>query len=231
MRAADASGRDAIALHGAFALAAIALVAAPIGSLGARVTLLVALYHAAVVTVARARGHAVWLRVWGLTATLSVLQVLPDAFLCSLGVLSYGDIGAPKLGGVSVFMAGMWAIPLFPIVLAARHVEARRGLPGALWTAAGLSLLVLGGAEDPAWALDLWRAKGVAMVSHTAIYVLPAETVLGVAAFVASRRVERARAATGPILVAAAAVMLLFTGAASIAYVLIEHTPRVTLPS
>ena len=110
-------------------------------------------------------------------------------------------------------MCGMWALPLFLVVLLARDSVAR-GAPAAF-------VLFLG-TELAAPAAALWEPAGeVTKVAGVALYVLPAEAVLG-AATVLAVRATRDRP-LGERVLAAAAVSTLYTGALALCWFLIDH--------
>jgi len=169
----------------------------------------------ALIVVARAAGRPDWLAALGVLIPISIFQVLPDWFLADgLGTLTFPDTGAVRIGdAIPLAMAGMWAIPLFVVYLAARGSAAR----GAV---AALVLFAL--TELAAPAVDLWGpAGGVTEALGVAVYVLPAEAALGAATVVAVR--ETAGRSPGVRIVAAAAVSTLYTGALALSWFLIDH--------
>lgn len=201
-----------LVLHAAFAAAAgLAYLLDP----PARGRLLVVVaggYVVGLLLVARAAGRRDWLAWWGLLAPLSVLQVLPDWALVEVaGTLVFPDLGAPRVGdAVPLYMAGLWVPPLFLVLLLARG----SALAGAL-----LAVLVFGVAELLAPALGLWEPLGARRLGSTALYVLPAEAMLGAAVVVAARHARTTR----DRLVAAPAVSLLYTGALFVSLLLLDR--------
>ena len=175
-------------------------------------------------------------------AVLSVFQVVPDLFLDAvLGALHFPADGCPRLfGRVSAYMAGMWTIPILWILhlsdrdhrdvpAGTKPMGATRSSPTALpttseaLTAAALALVVFGSAEELTFPLGLWHATGVVKHTrgHVALYVLPAEALLGAAALVGHRASSGggiARKAT-----AAAGVALLYTGALAVSFLFVEE--------
>ena len=171
-------------LHLGFALVAAVGLLLPAPALGLRVLLLVLAYHAAVVVQARLTRDQVLWRAWAVLAPFSLLMVLPDWFLAAeLGVLVFPDTGGPFIGAVPVAMAGMWTIALLPVVLVAWTVAARRGLPAGTAAAAIVGGLLFYAAELVAPSIPLWEPVGVALIGGVALYVLPPEVVLSVAAY------------------------------------------------
>ena len=167
-----------------FAVVAVIGLLIPVGSLGWRVLGLVVFFHIGTVLLARRTGDELLWRSWCVLAPLSVLMVLPDWFLSAeLGSLIFPDTGAPFIGTVPLFMAGMWTIALLPIVLVG-SIVARRGGPvvGAV-AAGGAGLVMFWGAELAAPLIPLWEPVGVTMVAGVAGYVVMPEIVLSAAAF------------------------------------------------
>jgi hypothetical protein len=215
--------RDQLVLHAAFLLAAAVALAVPVGpSLGWRVALLVLVYHAATVVVARQGRHRTWLRLWWFAAVVSVFQVLPDAFLVEgLGVLEFPDDGFPDLGPVSAHMAAMWTVPIVMIVAVADAAGRRLG-ERASWTAALLTAaVVFVGAEAILTRVGIWEPVEVSTLLGVALYIVPAEVLLGVAVLAGARWTR-----DGPLLrtvPVALVISLLYTGAAAVSWLVVER--------
>ena len=179
----------------------------------------------------RPRLHAIW----AFTCPLSIFLVLPDWFLvASLGTLAFPDDGAWRVGGaVSVYMAGMWSIPLtcllacFPTT--SRPPDGQHDVPSVLELvlAALAAFLIFGAAEQLTVPLLLWRATDRCKVTagHVALYVLPAEACLGAATLHAYRATAATTGWAGVArrVLAAAAVALLYTGALALSHMVIEE--------
>jgi len=186
--------RPAVLLLVGTAVVCVAVLALPAPALGWRVTALVIAFHLAVLVLAARWELPGWRSAWLVLAPVSVLMVLPDWFLSAvLGTLTFPDTGAPYLGTVPVFMAGMWTMALFPLVVLGAVVEERRGAGTGLLAVAlaGFALFVV--AEWLAPVVPLWEPVGVATVAGVAPYVLPAELVLSVAAWLLVRGSDRPR--------------------------------------
>lgn len=173
----------AVGLTGFAVLAAVGL-AIPLGALGWRVLILVVVFHLGVVILARRTGDPLIWRAWAVLAPMSVLMVLPDWYLSAeLGTLVFPDTGAPYIGTVPLFMAGMWTIALMPIVwvttLVARHV----GVVAGVGVAAVVGVMFFWAAELVAPSIPLWEPVGVTMFAGVALYVLLPEMVLSAASF------------------------------------------------
>lgn len=181
-------GRLAGAVHGGVAAAVLAVLAAPWPSLGVRVLLIVLAYSVAVLAVGSRPARRGWLTAWAVLAPLSVLMVIPDWFLSDvLGTLAFPVTGGPFVASVPVAMAGMWTMALMPLVLLGAWAE-RVGGPAAAATAVGSAGLALfWAAERLAPVVPLWEPVDVALLGGAAAYVLPAEVVLAVAAWLLVR--------------------------------------------
>ena len=147
--------RDTVLLNGllgAGAWAAFLYLSPPM--LGLAVLALVIAYNLLLPLFARSSGHGHWFDLWWFLLPLSVCQVVPDWVLSQqLGILAFPDLGAPRIGTVPVYMAGMWVIPLFWVLLIARGSPALAG---------ALSLLVFAAAEWAAPRFGLWQPRHVA---------------------------------------------------------------------
>ena len=175
------------------------------------------------VAVARANGerlgltvdwrHGHWFELWAFLLPLSMFQVVPDWVLSQMiGILAFPDLGAPRIGTVPVYMAGMWVIPLFWVLLIAR---------GSPVLAGGLALLVFAASEWAAPHFGVWRPLGVRTWQGVAHYVLLPEALLGWAAAWAYREVG----SSGVLmrLMGAGAVSIFYTGALIVSYFLMQR--------
>lgn len=205
--------RDFALLHAALAAAAGLIywqLAAP--QLGIALLLLVVSYNIALPLLAKQRGYSHWLQRWLFLLPLSVFQVLPDWFLSAgLGTLVFPDLGAPRIGTVSAYMAGMWVIPLFWVLLLARN----------LISAAALAVLIFAAAEWIARPLGLWHAQQVHLQYGVAPYVLLPEALLGAACFWGyDYSLKRSRATA---LLTAAMISTLYTGGLALSWLFLER--------
>ena len=210
--------RDSFVFHGVFLAAGAGLLLADVGAIGARILLFGVAYAVAVPLWARRRGHTEWIEIWSFLLPLSLLQVLPDAFLARvLGTLVFPDLGVPQVLDVSLFMAFLWLLPLFLCVHLGRRLEAT-GMPdwAVFWAVAAVSLVLFAASEATLTLVPVWQAIGVRSVGPVALYVLPAEAFLGATAWLAERLTRRA--GTLPRLGAAVAVMVLYLGGLSLGY-------------
>ena len=173
-----------VGFHAVFAAVAVAVLLIPVPALGLRVLALVVIYNVALPVFARRTDDDVLWVTWVVLAPMSVLMVLPDWFLSAvLGTLRFPDTGAPYIGTMPLFMAGMWAIALIPVMLLGTWVEQVRGPAAGFSAAAGSGLLLFMAAERLAPLLPLWGPVGVAEVAGVAVYVLLPELALCLASF------------------------------------------------
>jgi len=215
--------KDALLFHLAFAvLSALALLLPLSLAVGVRFLILVLAYNIALPLAGNARGNGEWTRIWRFALALSVFQVFPDWFLSAqLGVLVFPEDGLFKIGTVSSYMAGLWTIPVFMIVVTGLRVKKRRGNRAALIAVIAVSLAVFGLSELLMGRLGSWHAANVkVMLGPAALYILTPEIILGLAAYYVYRAVRKK-----PLWVTALSaflVMLLYLGSACWFYFIIE---------
>lgn len=179
--------------------------------LGQAYVTIVILYGLLLMMGAWLRSHHELFQALLLLLPLSMFQVLPDAMLVQqLGVLSFPDLGAPRFGPVPVYMAGLWVAPLLVVTWAAEIVH-RASVAGAALTALVVSVAVFGAAEWAAHLPMLWYPRNVATWQGIALYVLPAEALLGLATWLAYTQVQHRTIFTK--VAAAAAVSMFYAGA------------------
>ncbi len=216
---------EALLLHVIFALLCAAVLPVPGVAMGVKLFILVAAYNVAVPLAGALRGHASWRDTWLFALIVSLFQVIPDWFLSDvLGVLVFPEDGFPKIGTVSGYMAGLWAIPVFIIVYAGTRVRERRSPRDGYIAAALLSLAIFGVSEATVWMLPSWYARDVLMAGHVAVYIIIPEIILGIAclyAYVTTRGAGLPAKAF-----AAFIVMQLYLGSAACFYFLIERVIR-----
>ena len=211
------NARTALGFHAVVAVVAVGVLALPWPDLGWRVTAIVVGYHLGVLAVGRRSAGAGWTTAWLVLAPVSVLMVLPDWFLSSvLGTLEFADTGAPFIGTVPVFMAGMWVMALFPLALVAAVVERRAGPVAAVTAVALAGLILFYAAELIAPVVPLWEPVDVPMLGAVAVYVLPAEVMLSVGAWLVVRgALWRARGVTA---LGVLVLPIAYTGALALGY-------------
>jgi hypothetical protein len=155
-----------------------------------------------------------------------VFQLWPDWFLSAeLGVLVFPEDGFIKIGTVSLYMIGLWTIPLFLILFIGKLFNERHNSLSTYFIVGLLSLLIFGLAEQTLWMLQSWYAQNVFMIGHIALYIIIPEIILGLTTFYGYKLIEE----KSHLLKIAVAfiIMLLYLGSAAFFYFLIE---RLVLP-
>ena len=217
--------RDAVILHAAFCVLCLPVLLVPGLETGIKLFILVALYNIALPVTAKLRGYDLWINIWLFSLILSVFQVFPDWFLShQLGILVFPEDGFLKIGTVSGYMAGLWAIPVFIIVYASVRVSERVSSRHGYWAAALLAMVIFGASEETVWMLPSWYARNVAMVSHTAVYIIIPEMILGMSCLYAFQQIREKK--NWIKIPAAFFVMLLYLGAAAFFYFVVERLAR-----
>ena len=213
--------QESLIFHGVVLAIGAALLLVDIGTVGARILLFGIAYATALPLWARRRGHGEWIEIWRFLLPLSLLQILPDAFLSRvLGTLVFPDLGVPRVLEVSLFMAFLWLLPLFLCVHLGRRLEAASVRAGSVfWTVAVISLVLFAAAEATLTQVPIWQAVGVRSVGPVALYVLPAEAFLGATAWLAERLTRRAGVAVR--LASAVAIMVLYLGGLALGYLVL----------
>jgi hypothetical protein len=216
--------KDALIIHCVFAvLCAIVLLAPVIPKIGIRMLALVIIYNLIMPLWGLIRKDSNLINLWMFALSLSLLQVFPDWFLSQqLKVLVFPDDGCFKIGTVSGYMAGLWAIPIFIIVFIGERVYVRYSKRAAYAVVALISLIIFVGSEQTLWMLPSWYAQNVRMIGHVAVYIIIPEILLGLAAYFAYQHVTRL--SHWYKFPAAFSVMLFYLGSAAFFYFLIEKT-------
>lgn len=209
--------REALIFHVVFFIAAsVTLWWIPPATLGCALLWLTIAYHIGLLGWALLRAQTEWLTLWLFLLPLSVAQLLPDwALVAITKTLVFPDHGIARLGGaVPLYLAGMWTMLLFPIVLVAQSTR------HPFLIAALLGFVLFAIAEWAARPLQLWYAQNVAMVGGVALYVLVAEVLLVLATLRAYRQHRRDGIAAR--FFAALGVSVFYAGALFLSLLLID---------
>ncbi|MFW9955546.1 MAG: DUF6989 domain-containing protein [Candidatus Thorarchaeota archaeon] len=213
---------DLILMHFVFAIpTALILAIFQDVAIGARLLVVVVLYNVLLPLWAYLRDHKEWLEVWIFVFPISLLMVFPDWFLAlQLDVLSFPADGFPMIGAVPIYMAGLWAIPLFLIVYAGLLVRSK-GVPMTTLSILIMSLLLFVGSEATLWMLGSWYAHDVLMIGNVAIYIIIPELLLGLSTYIGYLITRK----MGIVhrLVMAFIIMVMYIGNASFFYFIIER--------
>ena len=159
--------------------------------LGQAITAVVGLYLVLLYLGAWLRSHHELLDAFAFLLPLSACQVLPDLLLVTqLGTLTFPALGAQGFGPVPAYMAGLWVAPLL-IVIWLAEIAHRANAVLAACAALLASLAVFGAAEwAAAHVLPLWRPRNVDTWQGVALYVLTAEALLGLVAWLVFTQVR-----------------------------------------
>jgi hypothetical protein len=148
--------------------------------------------------------------------------LFPDWFLSAeLGILVFPDDGFIKVGTVSLYMMGLWTIPLFLIIFIGTSVQERYSKLTTYLLVAVLALAIFGLAEQSMWMLQSWYAQNVTMIGHVALYIVIPEIILGLSTYFGFKYIQE----KSPLIKIPVSffIMLIYLGSAAFFYFLIEH--------
>ena len=215
--------KDALIIHGLFAILCIIILILPI-KIGAGVKLftLVIVYNIVMAGYGILKKDNQWYGIWLFSFILSIFQVFPDWIIADiLKAIVFPEDGLFKIGSVSGYMAGLWAIPMFLIIFIAEKISSRISRPAAYIAAAIIAFLIFFMSEQTVWLIPSWYAVNVKMIGFSAVYILVPEIILGLGAY---RCYEEIRDRPHWIKVPTAfLVMLLYTGSVVFFYFLVER--------
>lgn len=216
------SDKDLILVHLIFSLLCVAVLTLfSTVAIGLRLLILVMSYNVLIPLMGKMREHSDWVRIWIFVIPLSILQVLPDWYLAAqLDVIVFPDSGFLSIGTIPIYMAGLWAIPLFIILYVGDRINQKESLGITYLIVAVLSLAIFGISEEMLWALPTWHAQNVTMIGHVAIYIIIPEILLGVMSFLGYNQTMEKQ--WWHRIVCAYLIMALYTGNASLFYFIIE---------
>jgi len=189
--------------------------------IGIKLLILVTVYNLLVVVFGALRNYKEWINIWLFSFILSIFQIFPDWILSAeLDILMFPEDGLFKVGTVSGYMLGLWAIPLFIILFVGQRLQERYTKKSSYLIVGTLALLIFGFAENSMWMLQSWYAQNVTMLGHLAVYIIIPEIILGLSAFYAYDSIkENHHWFKIPM---AFIIMLLYIGSAVFFYFLIE---------
>jgi hypothetical protein len=214
--------KDFLLVNGVFIVICIIVLIIPLIAIGPKFFILVILYNVLIPSFSIWKGYNDWINIWLFSIILSIFQIFPDWFLSAqLNVLVFPEDGFVKIGSVSGYMAGLWAIPFFTIIFFGLKAKMRYSEINAYLIVGLVALLLFGGAELTLWGLGSWYAQNVVTIfDHIAVYILIPETMLGLATFYYFNQIkEKPHIWKIPI---AFLVMLIYLGAAAFFYFLFE---------
>ncbi|MFX0020826.1 MAG: DUF6989 domain-containing protein [Candidatus Hermodarchaeota archaeon] len=176
---------DFFIVHLVFVLICFITLIIPItGFMGIKLFILVVIYNIIIPIYGYLRKYSEWLNIWLFALLLSLFQIWPDWFLSAeLGILVFPEDGFIKIGTVSLYMAGLWAIPVFLIIYTGSKIKKRYSQLITYLGVGILSLLIFGLAEQTMWMLQSWYAQNVIMIGHLALYIIIPEIILGITTY------------------------------------------------
>jgi hypothetical protein len=219
----DSNIKDIVLAHVVFAVLCVIVLLIPIAAeIGLRLLILVIAYNVLIPLFAVLRDQRNWIPLWLFSIILSIFMIMPDWYLADvLGTIVFPEDGFPKIGSVSTYMAGLWAIPIFVILFVGNEVRNKKSEFWGYLIVAFLSVLIFGIAEESMWMLPSWSAVGVTMIGHVAVYIIVPEIFLGLSTFFCYLNVKD-RSYIWWIL-GAFVVMVFYIGCASFFYFIIER--------
>jgi hypothetical protein len=180
------------------------------------------IYNILVPLVGKWRNHSDWLRIWVFVFPLSILQIFPDWFLAGqLQVIVFPESGVLSIGSIPIYMAGLWAIPLFIILYIGDRINQKQSLPIASLAVAILSVVIFGIAEETMWSLPAWYADNVTTIGHVAIYIIIPEILLGGSTFLGY--LQSKEKPWWYKIIWAYCIMIMYLGNAALFHFLIEY--------
>ncbi len=213
---------DAILFHVLFTLIAALLYFVTEEAPGMIIFYFLAAYNVSTALFALVRGHGSWIRAWGYVLPVSATLLFADLFLANeFASVVFNDTGSPEIGRVPAFMALIWTIPLFIIVMCGRWISYYLPTGLTYLAVALLSGLVFGAADLLPEKIPLWYPQHVLAVGPVAVYALCSRVVLGTAVF-AGWSLTRGQG-LGVKAVSVFTVMFIYLGALTFFYFLVER--------
>lgn len=215
--------KDALLTHLVFVIICVILILVPFGfGMGLKLFLLVIIYNIMIGFVGIWRKYEIWINIWLFVLILSIFQLFPDWFLSAeLGILVFPEDGFIKVGTVSLYMMGLWSLPLFLITFIGTSFQERYSKLITYLTVTLMTLIIFGLAEQTMWMLQSWYAQNVVMIGHVALYIIIPEVILGLSTYLGYKIIQQKNHFFKiPV---AFTIMLLYLGSATFFYFLIEQ--------
>ena len=219
----EKSTRDFIIVHFIFIGLCLVVLLIPIPiAIGIKLFILVASYNLMIPLVGLFRKYSEWVKLWVFVFFISLFQIWPDWFLSAqLNILVFPEDGLFKIGTVSGYMAGLWAIPLFLICFVGLKLKVKFSHFKTLIAVGLISLLIFGFSEQSMWMLQSWYPQNVTLIfDHLAVYIIIPEVILGLSAFYYFDKTKKNQYLI--LIVVAFGIMLLYLGSVSFFYFLFE---------
>ena len=215
--------RDFILVHLIFTVLCFAVLNIPIPiAIGIKLFILVISYNLLIPLVGLFRKYSDWVKLWVFVFLISLFQIWPDWFLSAqLNILIFPEDGLFKIGTVSGYMAGLWAIPLFILCFIGLKLKEIYSQFKALIVVGLISMNVFMFSELTMWMLQSWYPQNVTLIfDHLAVYIIIPEVILSLSTFYYFEKIKTQNFLLS--IVVAFGIMLLYLGSASFFYFLFE---------
>jgi len=219
----EKSIKDFLIVHFVFIGLCLVVLLIPIPiAIGIKLFILVASYNLMIPLVGLFRKYSEWVKLWVFVFFISLFQIWSDWFLSAqLNILVFPEDGLFKIGNVSGYMAGLWAIPLFLICFIGLKLKVKFSHFKTLIAVGLISLMIFGFSEQSMWMLQSWYPQNVTLLfDHLAVYIIIPEVILGLSTFYYFDKIKNQHYII--LIVAAFGIMLLYLGSASFFYFLFE---------
>jgi hypothetical protein len=215
--------RDFILVHLIFTGICFAVLNIPIPiAIGIKLFILIISYNLLVPLVGLFRKYSEWVKLWVFVFFISLFQIFPDWFLSAqLNVLVFPEDGLFKIGTVSGYMVGLWAIPLFILCFIGLKLKEFYSQFKAFIVVGLISMNIFMFSELTMWMLQSWYPQNVTLImDHLAVYIIIPEVILSLSTFYYFEKIKTQHILIS--IVVAFGIMLLYLGSASFFYFLFE---------
>jgi hypothetical protein len=215
--------RDFILVHLIFTGICFAVLNIPIPiAIGIKLFILIISYNLLVPLVGLFRKYSEWVKLWVFVFFISLFQIFPDWFLSAqLNVLVFPEDGLFKIGTVSGYMVGLWAIPLFILCFIGLKLKEFYSQFKAFIVVGLISMNIFMFSELTMWMLQSWYPQNVTLImDHLAVYIIIPEVILSLSTFYYFEKIKTQHILIS--IVVAFGIMLLYIGSASFFYFLFE---------
>ena len=212
---------DALIVHLLFSIQCVLVLLFPLDvPLGIRMVILVLSYNILIPAVGKYRGYSDWIDMWIFSFALSLFQFFPDWFLSEqLDILIFPDDGFVRIGTVSIYMLGLWTIPVFMILFTGIKSKLRYSGRTVYFIVGTIAFLIFTSSE--LFLYTSWHAQNVLMISNVAVYIIIPEILFGLTSFWMYLQI-RDKDIFKKIF-AAATIMVFYLGNAALSYFILER--------
>jgi len=214
--------KDAIIFHIIFGFLSVIILLIPLIQIGWKLFILVIIYNLGSLLFSSIRGYKVWRDIWFFSFLISIFQVFPDWFLSAeLNILVFPEDGLFKIGTVSGYMIGLWAIPLFVIIYSGIRMKEKTTYIKSIFFVLLISFLIFTISEASIWMIGSWYPQNVfTLFNHLAVYIIFPEIILGLSSYLGFiYLVDKNQLYKLPI---AFIIMLIYLGGCVFFYFLVE---------